>query len=153
MKRSGSEGRFSVVKHWLTTATHGEGGRLARHNRSAMRSFLYTPCRELHWLVGRDNCQGILDSSSRKRLLARWRAVGRFATHCVANWRIAADRATAEYSSLVLVGFPNGNALRSELSWTHYRPPLQVDSTETRQWYAQEASTKIWSTRALEAVT
>jgi predicted nuclease of restriction endonuclease-like (RecB) superfamily len=46
--------------------------------------------------------------------------------------------------------FPNWNALRSELSWTHYRLLLRVDSAEARQWYVQEAATQNWSTRALE---
>ena len=101
---------ISVVKYWLTTATHGEGGQLAHHNRSVMwpLSILCTPCRELHWPIGPGNCQEILDSSSCKRLLARWRAVGRFATRCVENWKVAADMATAEYSSVVRVG--RGNA-------------------------------------------
>ena len=96
---------ISVVKYWLTTATHGEGGRLAHHNRSVMwpLSILCTLCRELHWFIGPGNCQEILDSSSCKRLLARWRPVGRFATRCVENWKVAADMATAEYSSVVRV--------------------------------------------------
>lgn len=46
--------------------------------------------------------------------------------------------------------FPNWNALRSELSWTHYRLLLRVDSAEARQWYMQEAAAQNWSTRALE---
>ena len=46
--------------------------------------------------------------------------------------------------------FPNWNALRSELSWTHYRLLLRVDSPEARQWYVKEAATQNWSTRALE---
>ena len=48
------------------------------------------------------------------------------------------------------VAFPNWNALRSELSWTHYRLLLRVDSAEARQWYVQEAAAQNWSTRALE---
>jgi predicted nuclease of restriction endonuclease-like (RecB) superfamily len=46
--------------------------------------------------------------------------------------------------------FPNWNALRSELSWTHYRLLLRVDSTPARQWYVQEAAGQNWSTRTLE---
>ena len=46
--------------------------------------------------------------------------------------------------------FPNWNALRSELSWTHYRLLLRVDNAEARQWYVQETATQNWSTRALE---
>ncbi len=48
------------------------------------------------------------------------------------------------------VSFPNWNALRSELSWTHYRLLLRVDSAEARQWYVNEVATQNWSTRALE---
>jgi hypothetical protein len=46
--------------------------------------------------------------------------------------------------------FPNWNALRSELSWTHYRLLLRVDNSEARQWYMQEAAAQNWSTRVLE---
>ncbi|MEO9334885.1 PDDEXK nuclease domain-containing protein [Ectopseudomonas guguanensis] len=46
--------------------------------------------------------------------------------------------------------FPIWNALRSELSWTHYRTLLRVDSDSARQWYMNEAATQNWSTRALE---
>lgn len=46
--------------------------------------------------------------------------------------------------------FPIWNALRSELSWTHYRTLLRVDSDGARQWYMHEAATQNWSTRALE---
>lgn len=46
--------------------------------------------------------------------------------------------------------FPIRDALRRELSWTHYRLLLRVDSAEARQWYVQEAAAQNWSTRALE---
>jgi predicted nuclease of restriction endonuclease-like (RecB) superfamily len=46
--------------------------------------------------------------------------------------------------------FPNWNAVRSELSWTHYRILLRVDRPKARQWYMQEAATQNWSTRVLE---
>ena len=46
--------------------------------------------------------------------------------------------------------FPNWNAVRSELSWTHYRLLLRVDGTKARDWYMQEAATQNWSTRLLE---
>ena len=46
--------------------------------------------------------------------------------------------------------FPIRDAVRRELSWTHYRLLLRVDSTEARQWYVQEVAAQNWSTRALE---
>ena len=48
------------------------------------------------------------------------------------------------------LAFPIRDAVRRELSWTHYRLLLRVDSPEARQWYVQEAVVQNWSTRALE---
>lgn len=44
----------------------------------------------------------------------------------------------------------NLNALRSELSWTHYRLLLKVENEQARQFYLQEAIDCNWSTRSLE---
>ena len=46
--------------------------------------------------------------------------------------------------------FPNGSALRSELSWTHYRLLMRVDNENARQFYLEEAIKANWSTRQLE---
>jgi len=44
----------------------------------------------------------------------------------------------------------NMNALRSELSWTHYRLLLRVENDNAREFYLQEAIDCNWSTRSLE---
>lgn len=44
--------------------------------------------------------------------------------------------------------FPIWNAVRSELSWTHYRRLLRVDNA--RHWYMNESALQNWSSRALE---
>jgi len=41
-------------------------------------------------------------------------------------------------------------ALRPQLSWTHYRLLLSVESPLARDWYMAEAATQRWSTRQLE---
>jgi len=46
--------------------------------------------------------------------------------------------------------FPNWNALRSELSWTHYRSLLRIDEPDARIWYMNEAADQNWGTRALD---
>ena len=46
--------------------------------------------------------------------------------------------------------FPILNALRSELSWTHYRLLIRVDDAAAREWYMNEAADQGWSTRALD---
>ena len=38
--------------------------------------------------------------------------------------------------------FPIWNAVRTELSWTHYRTLLRVADAKARVWYANEAATQ-----------
>lgn len=46
--------------------------------------------------------------------------------------------------------FPIWNAVRTELSWTHYRTLLKVESQVAREWYIAQTVQENWSTRALE---
>ena len=46
--------------------------------------------------------------------------------------------------------FPIRNALRSELSWTHYRALMRVADKKAREFYLNEAAEAGWSARQLE---
>ena len=46
--------------------------------------------------------------------------------------------------------FPNGHALRGELTWTHYRSLLRVENDEARKWYMEESIRAGWSSRQLD---
>lgn len=46
--------------------------------------------------------------------------------------------------------FQKSYALRSELSWTHYRLLMRVENENARQFYTEEAIKSNWSTRQLE---
>jgi hypothetical protein len=46
--------------------------------------------------------------------------------------------------------YPILHALRGELSWTHYRLLLKVESEQARSFYEIEAANNRWSTRELE---
>jgi len=48
------------------------------------------------------------------------------------------------------LAFPIRDALRRELSWTHYRTLLRVETDQARRWYMNEAANQNWTTRALE---
>jgi predicted nuclease of restriction endonuclease-like (RecB) superfamily len=48
------------------------------------------------------------------------------------------------------LAFPIRDALRRELSWTHYRTLLRADDAKARLWYMNESADQGWSTRALE---
>ncbi|WP_338849198.1 DUF1016 N-terminal domain-containing protein [Massilia sp. W12] len=42
------------------------------------------------------------------------------------------------------------NAVRTELSWTHYRHLIRIDNPEARRWYMEESISQNWSARTLE---
>ncbi|MCU7250137.1 PDDEXK nuclease domain-containing protein [Pseudomonas koreensis] len=60
------------------------------------------------------------------------------------------DASNLRYMRLFYQAFPIRDALRHELSWTHYRRLLGVQNEKARQWYMNEAATQNWSSRALD---
>lgn len=60
------------------------------------------------------------------------------------------DASNLRYMRLFYQAFPKCDALRHELSWTHYRLLTRVDKADARQWYMNEAAEQNWSSRALE---
>ena len=60
------------------------------------------------------------------------------------------DASNLRSMRLFYQAFPKCDALRHELSWTHYRLLTKVQSTDARLWYMTEAATQNWSTRALQ---
>ncbi len=54
------------------------------------------------------------------------------------------------YMRQFYLAFPILNAVRSELSWTHYRTLMRVEDEHAREWYAKETIAQNWSSRALE---
>ena len=71
------------------------------------------------------------------------------------------DRLTREYGTSFsarnlrymrgfYLAFPKWNAVRSELTWTHYRLLSKVEDPAARQWYMEEAVREQWSSRQLD---
>lgn len=71
------------------------------------------------------------------------------------------DRLTAEFGKGYTVSnlrnmrqfflmFPKRYALRSELSWTHYRLLMRVPDEKARNFYLEECAKSAWSSRQLE---
>ncbi len=71
------------------------------------------------------------------------------------------DRLTAEFGKGYTVSnlrnmrqfflmFPKRYALRSELSWTHYRLLMRVPDEKARDFYLEECAKSAWSSRQLE---
>lgn len=55
-----------------------------------------------------------------------------------------------KYMRQFYLTFPNGHALRGELSWTHYRSLMRVENEKARNFYLEVAIKSAWSTRQLD---
>lgn len=60
------------------------------------------------------------------------------------------DASNLRNMRLFYLTFPNCDALRHNLSWTHYRSLMRVSNPNARDYYAKEAADGNWSTRQLE---
>ena len=60
------------------------------------------------------------------------------------------DTSNLRYMRQFYLKFPICDAVRHELSWTHYRTLLRLKNEYARQWYINEAIAQSWSARALE---
>ncbi|MEO0804342.1 MAG: PDDEXK nuclease domain-containing protein [Cyanobacteria bacterium J06642_2] len=103
---------------------------------------------QTYWQIGRHIVEFEQDGQTRaaygKRLLTK------LAKTLTSEFGKGFDASNLRYMRLFYQAFPNCDALRHELSWTHYRFLLRVDTPAARLWYMQEAATQNWSTRVLE---
>jgi predicted nuclease of restriction endonuclease-like (RecB) superfamily len=60
------------------------------------------------------------------------------------------DKRNLFYMRRFYLAVPIVNALRSQLSWTHYRFLIQIENQDEREYYMNEAANEHWSTRQLE---
>ena len=60
------------------------------------------------------------------------------------------DERNLRYMRQFYMTFPIWNAVRSELSWTHYRLLMRVENETARDFYIKEAVECAWSARQLE---
>jgi predicted nuclease of restriction endonuclease-like (RecB) superfamily len=100
------------------------------------------------WQVGRH----ILEFEQRGATRAKYGAklLSHLADRLTVEFGKGFDASNLRYMRLFYQAFPNCDALRHELSWTHYRTLLRVDDSVARTWYMCEAVRENWGTRALE---
>lgn len=60
------------------------------------------------------------------------------------------DVSNLRYMRLFYLAFPIRDALRHELTWTHYRRLSKVKDEAARMWYMNEVANEHWSTRQLD---
>ena len=126
----------------------GNLGDLIREARRKVLRAVDTTQVQTCWQIGRHivefEQQGARRAGYGKQLLATLASV------LTAEFGKGFDSSNLRYMRLFYQAFPICDALRHELSWTHYRALLRVENDHARHWYMIESATQNWSTRALE---
>jgi len=78
------------------------------------------------------------------------RLIGELSQRLASDFGHGFDKRNVWFMRSFYLTYPKVNALRSELTWTHYRLLLRVDKAEIRELYMNEAINSNWSTRGLE---
>lgn len=120
---------------------------IARARQQALRAVDLVQVRTC-WEVGRHIVE--FEQGGRTRAEYGTGLLAQVAARLTAEFGSGFDASNLRYMRLFYQAFPNCDALRHELSWTHYRLLLRIDEPEARGWYATEAAQQNWSTRQLE---
>ena len=103
---------------------------------------------QAYWQIGRliveDEQNGEARAEYGKKVLEE------LAQRLTADFGKGFDASNLRYMRLFYQAFPKCDALRHELSWTHYRLLLRVENQDARNWYMNEAVAENWSSRQLE---
>ncbi len=100
------------------------------------------------WGVGRHIVEFEQGGAARAEYGAK--LLPRLAEKLTADFGKGFDERNLFYMKRFYLAFPILNAVRSELSWTHYRTLLRVEDEQAREWYVKETLAQNWSSRALE---
>ena len=103
---------------------------------------------ETYWRVG---CLIVEDEQKGKRKAEYGKAVLHdLAVRLTAEYGSGYDASNLRNMRLFYLAFPIRDALRHELSWTHYRSLMHVDDPIAREWYMNECIASKWGTRDLD---
>jgi predicted nuclease of restriction endonuclease-like (RecB) superfamily len=130
------------------TSLLGNLGELIREARQKVLRAVDTVQVQTCWQIGRHIVEFEQEGARRagygKQLLAT------LAKSLTTEFGKGFDISNLRYMRLFYQAFPIRDALRHELSWTHYRRLLRVENDHARHWYMNESAMQNWSSRALE---
>lgn len=125
-----------------------ELGELIRHARQKVLRAVDTLQVQTCWQIGRHIIE--FEQGGAERAAYGARLLPSLAKVLTARFGKGFDERNLRHMRDFYLKFSIWNAVRTELSWTHYRTLLRVEKENARSWYMNEAATQNWSTRALE---
>jgi predicted nuclease of restriction endonuclease-like (RecB) superfamily len=126
----------------------GNLGELIRQARQKVLRAVDTAQVQTCWHIGRHIVE--FEQEGARRAVYGKQLLATLAMVLTAEFGKGFDETNLRKMRLFYQAFPIRDALRLELSWTHYRRLLRVDSDKARNWYMGEAANQNWSSRALE---
>ncbi|CUI03820.1 DUF1016 N-terminal domain-containing protein [Massilia antarctica] len=155
MFRSLREGRQKMNEQTLLPGEDGnlpallsELGKLIRQARQSALRAVDTIQVQTCWEVGRHIVE--FEQGGAARAVYGKRLLPELAKALTAEFGKGFDVSNLRHMRGFYQAFPIRDAVRRELSWTHYRTLLRVDSDTARAWNVNEAAAQHWSSRALE---
>ena len=144
-----------MKKILATNEVAGASDRLYRSVRKVIQEAQGVVSRVANWAMVEANWRvGFLiveDEQKGKRKAEYGKAVLRdLACRLTAEYGSGYDERNLRYMRSFYLAFPIRNALRSELSWTHYRSLMRVPDPIAREWYMNECIASSWGTRVLD---
>jgi predicted nuclease of restriction endonuclease-like (RecB) superfamily len=121
---------------------------LLQHSRSSLQKSVNSAMVLTYWQVGQliveDEQQGESRAAYGKQVLQQ--LANTLTTEFGKGFDLRNLRNMRQFYQV----FPIRNAVRTELSWTHYRSLIRIENETARLWYLQESVEQGWSARALE---
>lgn len=108
---------------------------------------LILPWWKAYWLIGQ---QIVAEQGNEERAEYGKQLIPELAKRLIQDFGAGFTAANLKNMRQFFLTFPKSYALRSELSWTHYRVLMRVESETARQFYLEECIKSNWSTRQLE---
>ena len=129
--------------------------RLYRSVRKVIQEAQGAVSRVANWAMVESNWRiGFLiveDEQKGKRKAEYGKAVLKdLARRLTAEYGSGYDESNLRYMRLFYLAFPIRDALRHELSWTHYRSLTRIADPIAREWYMNECIAASWGTRVLD---
>ena len=131
--------------------TAGLSGRISSIIETAryrVRTVVDTEMVRAYWQIGREIVEE--EQQGEKRAGYGKAVVTGLAEVLTAQYGKGFDRSNLWNMRLFYLAFPKIDAVRRELSWTHYRLLMRHDDPQKRSFYEIESATNNWSTRELE---
>ena len=103
---------------------------------------------QAYWNIGK----AIIEQEQNGKGRAEYgkQVLGQLSKKLTAKHKKGFDESNLRHMRNFYLTYPKYDALRPELSWTHYRLLLKVENSRARQFYMQESIECNWSTRTLE---